>query len=160
MKAAVDSNIFFDLLSSDAAVISASEQVLSDAVNAGPVVLCPVVQAELGPGFDSHLSLLRFLSNLGVGAEGFAAEALWETARAWSAYLRRRGRQPQCQRCGSPIDVRCPSCGARADWRQHLIADFLIGGHAVAQADGLITRDPGYYRTYFPHLKLIVPVGL
>jgi predicted nucleic acid-binding protein len=38
---------------------------------------------------------------------------------------------------------------------RRLLADFIIGSHALAQADRLMTLDPKRYKQDFPELKLI-----
>lgn len=157
MKAAIDSNVLFDLLESGRPEPNDSERTLADAIASGPVALCPVVYAELAAGFDLEETLLRFLGDFGIQTDHFSSAALWLAGQAWRRYTRQRGRLVQCARCERQFEVRCPACDAEVVWRQHLVADFLIGGHALAQADVLITRDPGYYRIYFPDLKLIVP---
>lgn len=41
--------------------------------------------------------------------------------------------------------------------REKMLADFLIGGHAAALGATLLTRDPRWYRRYFPDLPLLTP---
>jgi hypothetical protein len=38
-----------------------------------------------------------------------------------------------------------------------LVADFLVGAHALHQADALLCRDRGYYQEDFLGLRLIDP---
>jgi len=38
-----------------------------------------------------------------------------------------------------------------------MVADCLVGGHALIQADRLQTRDRGFYRSCFAELEVIDP---
>jgi predicted nucleic acid-binding protein len=43
------------------------------------------------------------------------------------------------------------------DGRKRVVADFLIGAHAQAQADTFLTRDREFYRQYFKNMKVVGP---
>lgn len=158
MRTAVDSNIVFDLLSGEPAAAAAAERALSAAASAGPAIICPVVYAELAAAFDDQAALLDFLGNADLLLDAFSPDALRNAAQAWRTYTRRRGSEIECRRCGRRSVLSCSSCQGPIVWRQHMIADFLVGGHAAVQADRLLTCDRGYYRTYFPNLSLTHPV--
>ncbi|MDO8670518.1 MAG: type II toxin-antitoxin system VapC family toxin [Dehalococcoidia bacterium] len=160
MKTAVDTNILFDLLAADPNIATASLQALSQAMSVGPVVICPVVYAELAAGFPGHEEVALFVHDLRLHLEAFTTEALYQAGSAWKRYTSRRGRVVQCPRCGQTASLQCSVCQAPLTWRQHIIPDFLVGGHALQQADRLLTRDYGYYHLYFPTLQLVGPDSL
>lgn len=159
MKTAVDTNVLLDILAGEPIACSSAGQAIANAVSRGPTVICQVVYAELAATFGSLEEVTGFLHDMQISVEGFSAEATFAAARAWKSYAARRGTQTECPRCGHKSTITCPSCQAPLAWRQHIIADFLVGGHASEQADCLLTRDFGYFRSYFPSLRLIAPTG-
>ena len=43
------------------------------------------------------------------------------------------------------------------EFGERVIADFLVGAHAVTGSDRLLTRDRGFYRSYFERLAVLDP---
>jgi predicted nucleic acid-binding protein len=118
-------------------------------------VLNEVVYAELAAHFPTQEELERFLADTGMRLVPSQPAALARAGRAWAAYTRQRGTGFLCSACGWVQQLSCQQCGAALRSRQHLVSDFLSGVHATVQADRLLTRDQGYYRTYFPELRLL-----
>jgi len=151
---ALDTNILLDVLLPDPTYGADSLRNLEEAAQRGDVIICGPVYAELAAQFADAGDLDRFLSSVGVAVRDAGSEALWAAGRAWRGYSRRRPRGIICPRCSAPQDVVCERCGHGLDPRQHIVTDFIIGAHALVHADRLLTRDRGYYRSYFPRLEL------
>jgi hypothetical protein len=153
MITAVDTNILLDILIPGAPHGDESELALAEALRAGAVVISDPVYAELAVHFAEQEKLDRFLADTGLRLEPSNADVLYRAGTAWSEYLRRRPALA-CPQCGVTQELHCNECGASIQPRQHVVADFIIGAHALVQADQLLTRDRGYYATYFPELTL------
>ena len=153
MTVAVDTNIILDILSREAEHRPSSLEKLRGALRDGEVIVGEVVFAELAPAFADHVDARSFLDATGISYRPSSDEALHHAGTTFRAYLRRR--VFKCPICGTGVDVACPSCGTSVTGRQHLVADFMIGAHALVHAGRLLTRDRGYYATYFPELALV-----
>lgn len=132
MTTAIDSNVLIDLIGGKTAFTDASISALDAARMDGALVVCPLVVAEISGHFATPAALLSALGEMQIVIEEFSAEALH---LAGTAFVRYR------QRSAKP--------------KERMLADFLVGAHALHHADTLLTRDRGYYRTYFPRLRVI-----
>ena len=156
MITAVDSNVLLDLLVPGAPFGDQAERALTVAAYKGGLVVCETVYAELAAQFPSRDLLDHFLADAGLQLEPSGREALYAAGASWASYARRRPRRIECPRCGTSIPlVTCATCLLPIPVRQHVLADFVIGAHAMHYADCLLTRDRGYYSTYFPALVLV-----
>ena len=151
MVTAVDTNILIDILQGQS---PESIDRVGEAVGRGGAVVCEAVYSEMAPLFDQSVDLDRFLESLGIELVSSTRAALHRAGQAWRDYTRRRPRLAVCPECGAEQQVRCERCRAELRFRQHTLADFLIGGHAVVHADRLLTRDRRSYARYFPELTL------
>lgn len=155
MITAIDSNILFDVLVQDFEFAATSEQAIDEAVANGAAVISELVFAELAARFSDESSLRDFLQSSRIRLIPSDAESLQAAGVAWARYRRNRPEGFVCPDCGTLQQPACSLCGRPIQARQHVLGDFLIGAHARKQADCLLTRDRGYFRTYFPDLKLV-----
>ncbi|HEY5045616.1 MAG TPA: type II toxin-antitoxin system VapC family toxin [Solirubrobacteraceae bacterium] len=133
MITAVDTNVLLDVFGGDAEFGRRSADALRRCIAEGSLLACDVVWAETGAWFPDAEAAENALSRLRVDYSPLAAATALAAGRAWQAYRQAGGT------------------------RERVIADFLIGTHAAAQADRLLTRDRGFYRSCFAGLPILDP---
>ncbi|HSV31823.1 MAG TPA: type II toxin-antitoxin system VapC family toxin [Atribacteraceae bacterium] len=153
MIIAIDTNIILDILLPDPVYVETSKNLLDKAVNLGGFVICEAVYAEVATQFPSYGALRDFLLKTRIRLLPSEENSLWLASQAWGSYTKQRDRQLECPQCGVKTKINC-ACGVNLSVRQHILSDFLIGGHAQIQTNTLLTRDRGFYKTYFPGLNL------
>jgi predicted nucleic acid-binding protein len=113
---------------------------LGQAQTVGGLVICAPVYAELLAHPRATVQFVQeFLATTGIAVEFDLQQELWhEVAERFALYADRRRR----------------SGGAEP---KRLLADFMIGAHALHRADRLLTLDFGRYRQDFPELSIWSP---
>lgn len=156
MITAVDTNIILDILIPDDPFGESSKNLLDRHLSEGKLILCEVVYAELAAHFPSEADLKKFLAETGMLLVCSNEKSLYIAGSRWAEYARQGNKnQFSCNTCGSVFAVTCPECKAVVSKRFHVLADFLIGAHALAHGDCLLSRDLGVYKTYFSDLKVV-----
>ena len=155
MTTGVDTNALLALLYDDD-YADDSEAALRDSYREGPLVITPVVYAELAADgrFESAADLDRFLADFSVDVVDLSREARFTAGERFREYADRRPDGIQCPACGEKQSVDCDACDESLSPRQHVAADFLIGAHAAVDCDALVSFDKGFYSTYFPSLTV------
>jgi predicted nucleic acid-binding protein len=154
MAVAVDTNILLDILLPDPVFKDGSLELLTASAQTERLIISEVVYAELATQFPGEKLIAQFIKDTDIHLVNTPPEALWIAAGAWKAYLKNRDSILQCSRCGKKVSAKCGGCGAVIAVKQHIIPDFLIGGHAMVTAGKLLTRDRGFYRLYFSGLEI------
>jgi len=132
---AVDTNVLLDVFGADPSFGERSREAVRACLSEGALIACEIVWAEVGAGFPSPSAAEDALNQLHVDFSPLDARSALAAGAAFGDY---RG-----------------AGGART----RVVADFLIGAHARAHADRLLTRDRGYYGRFFRGLTIVDPAG-
>jgi hypothetical protein len=122
-----------DIATADPLWLPWSEAQFRTSLAQGPILINPIIYAELAPAFASLVELDRWLDRSVFQRLPLPYSAGWSAAQAFLKYRRSGGAKT------SPLP------------------DFYIGAHAEAENRTLVTRDAARYRTYFPGLRVIAP---
>jgi predicted nucleic acid-binding protein len=137
MRTAIDTNVLSVLWSREPLAGGVAQR-LGNAKLEGGLVVGALVYAELLAYPKATESFVNsFLANTGIVVDFELQQPVWlEAGRRFARYAKRRRKTEQAS-------------------ARRLLADFIIGSHALAEADCLMTLDPKRFEQDFPELKLI-----
>lgn len=131
----VDSNVLLDLMTEDRHWFAWSARALEQAADQFRLVINAIIFGEVSVRYARIEDLDACLPKAMFDREPIPFEAGFLAGKAFVDYRQRGGVKR------SPLP------------------DFLIGAHAAVAGYQLLTRDAARYRTYYPRLRLIAPVG-
>ena len=133
MITAIDTNVLIDVLAADPRYLDKSLAALRTCAESGQLVVCEIILAEVARYFDSLEKLQQTFDQLNIMREPLGEVACFIAGQAFRAYRKQGGT------------------------RDRVLADFLIAAHAQTRCTRLLTRDRGFYRSYFPDLDILDP---
>lgn len=133
MITAVDTSVLLDIFADDPSFRDRSLAAIRRTLGEGTLVACDIVWSEVVAAFPDVRSALDALRAIPVDYAPVDVAAASRAGLAWSTYRRRGGTTDR------------------------VVADFLVGAHAVEQADRLLTRDRGFQRAAFEGLTIVDP---
>jgi predicted nucleic acid-binding protein len=133
MKTAVDSSVLLDVFGADPTFGEKSRIALRNAYDKGALVACDVTWAEVRAHFPNDSSFENAMRLVGISHDPIGPVAAQLAGQLWQK-RRKRGVK-----------------------RDRIVADFLIGAHALHQTDALLSRDRGFYKSCFQDLSTIDP---
>jgi predicted nucleic acid-binding protein len=129
----VDSNVLLDVVGGHSEWTDWSSNALRRTAERMPLVINPVIYAEVSIRYSAIEELEKALPADTFGREPIPYSAAFLAGKVYLDYRRRGGTRT------SPLP------------------DFFVGAHAAVAGYRLLTRDPTRYRSYFPALPLITP---
>lgn len=129
----IDSNVLLDVITDDMQWADWSARQIATAMDAGRVVINPLIYAEVSVGYETLEELDELLPASDYKREALPFVAGFAAGKAFVRYRRSGG-------------------GKRSP-----LPDFYIGAHAALAGYRLLTRDARRYQTYFPALTIIAP---
>jgi hypothetical protein len=137
VRTAIDANILSSIWANEPTAEMVVEQ-LGKAKQEGALLISPFAFAELHAHPNVPAGSIRvFLNETGIVIDYKLEERVWtEAGLRFARYAARRRK-------------------AMGEGPRRILADFLIGAHALVQAERLLTLDPKRYTQDFPELRLL-----